>query len=99
MTFEQDFRRTAGEDKACFDELSTFCIRHVKALRMKEKKLSNKPSSLTHWVRLDIGVIEDEEGTVTYFVNEVTRALEMFLFSTLVTDIDFIKKNRLLLVR
>lgn len=52
--------------------------------------MNRKPSTLSHFVRLDLSLIKDGEET-RYFVNEVTRALEMFLFSKSMTNIDFIK--------
>lgn len=55
-----------------------------------EKRESNIPSTMKHIVRVDVGVIR-EEGRNHYFVNEVTRALEMSLFSRVKKDIDFIK--------
>jgi len=57
----------------------------------KEEKEGKMASTMKHIVRLDLGFIQDESGQGKYFVNEVTRALGMFLFSQSVRDIDFIK--------
>ncbi len=71
-------------------QLLTFCNHIINGLISMEKKVSKKPSTMNHFVRLDIGVIE-EDGKYYYFVNEVTRALEMSLFSRTLKDMDFIK--------
>lgn len=88
--FQPDFRNSAGEEQEARKKLTSFCTQVINGLIAIEKKTSNRPSTLKHFCRLDIGVI-NKDGELYYFVNEVTRVVEVSLFSGTLRDIDFIK--------
>ena len=88
--FAPEFRGSATDQKRNKEELAKFCSKVVKKLAQKETKESGKPSTLKHVVRVDIGIMK-KNGRNHYFVNEITRAVEMSLFSSMKRDIDFIK--------
>lgn len=62
----------------------------MKKLISIEKKDSNGPTTMNKIVRVDVGVMK-ENGKYQYFVNEVTRALEMNLFSRTIRNPNFVK--------
>lgn len=67
-----------------------FCTNVVKKLVNMEKGDYDQPSTMKKLVRVDLGVMK-VDGKYHYFVNEVTRALEMNLFSRTVRNPSFVK--------
>lgn len=88
--FQQDFRTNAKSDDIEKKNLTLFCTQTIRKLMELERKHSKKPSTMKHFVRLDLGWMHDGEKP-QFFVNEITRAYKMYLFSSNLKDIDLIK--------
>ena len=71
-------------------ELTSFCANVLKKLINMEKEECGRPSTMKQLVRVDVGVMK-VDGKYHYFVNEITRAFEMYLFSKMVRDHGFLK--------
>ena len=73
-------------------ELKTFCTKTINLLDKQEQSTVGNKSTLKHAVRLDISVMRKENGSYSYFVNEVMRNVDMFMFLTPRDNLDIIKK-------
>ncbi|KIY52109.1 hypothetical protein FISHEDRAFT_56098 [Fistulina hepatica ATCC 64428] len=62
-------------------EITHFCIGALRDILNQERKFYAQPSSVEDFARLDISIVRDPETQyLNYYVNEITRAPQMFLF-------------------
>lgn len=69
------------EQEKARKQLEDFAITSLKALIHEEKQIDMRPLTLSYMTRMDIGLVADDKGTLSYYVNEVTRIPNACLFA------------------
>lgn len=83
LNFNYDYSLRDPSDMCSerLEKLKDFCLQQLRALVSMEEEETQCRSTIRHFVRLDVGIIRNSGGSFEYFVNEVTRMPDMFLFS------------------
>jgi hypothetical protein len=62
-------------------ELETFALTNLREVSKMEKKATGTASSIDIFCRIDVGIIQKEDGSLDYFVNEVERGPNVCLWA------------------
>ena len=62
-------------------ELLTFAQKNLTELSKMERCSTGSASSMDIFCRMDIGIIETEDGSLDYFVNEVEKGVNVCLWA------------------
>ena len=71
----------AGVLKHALSELHAFAHTNLRELNKMEKRVSGSSSSIDMFCRIDVGIMEKEDGMLDYFVNEVERGPNVCLWA------------------